>query len=49
MVVMSIGCSFIDKGLILEAIFECCFGHKQQKEIYDRFCDRLELRKVPFL
>jgi len=46
---MCLACSFLDKTLMLEAIFECSLGIKNQREVYNRFCDRLELRKIPFL
>ena len=34
---------------MLEAIYETSTGYRHQNEIYNRFCDRLELRKTPFL
>lgn len=45
LVVMVLACKFLDNNLLMEAIFECSMGEKFRKQIYDRFCDRLEQRK----
>jgi hypothetical protein len=42
---MALGCNYLDTSLLMEAIFECSTGDKNQKLIYNRFCDRLETRK----
>ena len=46
---MALGCDFLDRSQILEAVYECCLGDKNQQEIYNRFCDRLDARKIPYL
>ena len=42
-------CTFLDRALVLEAVYECCVGKEDQVEIYNRFCDRLEQKHAPYL
>lgn len=47
--VMCIGCRFLNQALMLEALYENCLGDNKQKQIYERFCDRLDAKKIPYL
>jgi hypothetical protein len=49
LVILCLGCIFLDKSLVLEALYEYCIGDSQYQEHYGRFCDRLDSKKVPFL
>lgn len=42
MVLMALGCPFLNKDQVLEAIYECSMVHDQSQEQYNRFCDRIE-------
>jgi hypothetical protein len=46
---MALGCKFLEKSLVMEALYETLVGIQDQNEIYGRFCDRLEAKKVPYL
>ena len=46
---MCLKCTFLDRALVLEAVYECCVGKEDQVEIYNRFCDRLEQKHAPYL
>ena len=46
---MSDGCMFLHKAIVLETLYETLIGHPHQKDIYNRFCDRLDAKKLPYL
>ena len=41
---MCLKCAFLDRNLVLEAIFECLVGNDYQASTHNSFCDRLELK-----
>jgi len=47
--IMCIGCRYINQSMMLEALYESCLGDAKQKQIYERFCDRLDAKKIPYL
>ncbi len=46
---MSDRCLFLYKTLVLETFFETLIDHPNQKDIYNRFCDRLDAKQYPYL
>lgn len=47
--IMSLGCRYLNQGMVLEALYESCQKDDQKVKIYERFCDRRDAKKIPYL
>ena len=46
---MCLACCFLSSEWVIEALYESCADDPNNLENYQRLCDRLEVKKPPFL